>query len=472
MIHVTVNVHNGRGEEAGLTSDGSGEEADHSLSVTHYANHSVEVHHYPDDEKSVGDYVGSVKTTTADWSGVPETTTTATTTTKTSAIKPEEYYMMPLAVTDNSGPSHSSYSDLNQYYSSVDTSDGWSQPPAQPHRELHITYNTNKDDHKGLQYMYKYHSVNHQSPKDSKSSDGESSRQLQHKTGHNTFGYSNGYLHGYHQGYGDGKNTSGLHRNQWGSDTGRRGSVSGGKGYSSNMRIPSNAGRGSSSGVRGSSSSGWGGGTNLRVQGSGGGGQVSGYGSQAGPPGCGVRCLWDDLMNILDHYSTSESSRVTGASATAGSLGLAVRQEVSGSVHQASSNTPHGNSFPPNNVHTRTPNSHPIPPVMNNFNNAFGRQPSQHVEPYFRPSDPRVRGRPRGDRRPPPPPWGQRGRPNLMSPSPHYSSFHARSLPDYDLVVDEGRVPSQATWEMPGTRGQTDLHNRGSRRRWDGVMFR
>lgn len=185
-------------------------------------------------------------------------------------------------------------------------------------------------------------------------------------------------------------------------------------------------------------------------------------GEGTGTAGCGVRCLWDDLMNTLDHYSNNggtEASKVTGASPSGGVEGhVGHHQHGEGGAYQRPSKGPQPafNSYtgnaddnPPgvSTVNTNTQNTDSYRQSVNN-----GRGPSQRQQGFA------SRGRPFSSRRPPSgTPQFHSQRDELLPPGPPYSSH------SYDSILHDGRFTGKGL----GTRGQTRKQEWDFRRRWD-----
>ncbi|XP_042238665.1 uncharacterized protein LOC121877089 [Homarus americanus] len=442
-IHVIVNLY-GEGQVEEYPQEASGT-PDHSLTVTRYANHSINVQHSPSFGTMMTDDLENVTMLNNDSEEVADTTTTTT--------EPSDTEYVMYAFGDENSLPNGTFPSVEEFINNFGPSHWWGQKLSHRPQESYDTPTVDKDNSTGNDNfdLFTSHSVNYQIPVISNSPKVVTSRELSSEI----TGYKHGFLKGYDSGFVDGTTRASLERYQYGN-----GSSNNNKGGPDNRHSVNTNAR-------------WSPGTNTRGQV----GSVNGQGSQntnqlqvrGGAAGCGVSCLWGDLMNILDHYSTSESTENSRAKASAGSVGHAVLSER---VQQSSPNTQHdtypGNSFPPNNnVYTHSLTNRVHRPGINNINTAFGRRPPQYQH-NFHPLNSGVTSQPRVNRRPPSPSWDQTDDQEVLPPGPPYSSSPAIFRPDYDQNRAAGRVVSWVAGQDQGVGRLSNFHNGGLRRRWDG----
>lgn len=440
-VQVTVNVYNDQNptKDKDAPDEAPTHAPEYDLTVTHHTNHSFSVTHtpkktdegkgqsqqtlYPTTEHSVSSYVGNMHASPSNSYSVrrsdvfPET-----------EWHPERHQRSEEILSPEQMQFGAQSLDMIYGYYFGDDNNGQihDSKPLGSFRRQHVQLNRNVNDRQDV----------------------DSADEGQ--------GYKDGFLHGFNQGFESGVKVNGnrgpsnnnkdpnhSHNsnpyNTRGSN-GNRGSNNNFASQYNNNNNPSYSGQVSSS--------------NSMVS------QFSESGGEGtGTAGCGVRCLWDDLMNTLDHYSNNggtEASKVTGASPSGGVEGHVVHQQHgSGGAYQGPSNVPQAalNPYAGNadsntpgvsTVNTKTQNTNSYHQSMNS-----GRGPSQRQQSFG------YRGRPFGNRRPTPgAPQFHSQRDELLPPGPPYSSH------SYDLGSHDGRVRS-------GVGGQSREQQWNLRRRWD-----
>ncbi|XP_053629764.2 uncharacterized protein [Cherax quadricarinatus] len=414
-IHVSVNLYGGDNDQpAGSSSP------DHSLTVKHYSNHTLDVKHHSQHETKVRDNLVNVTKKV----NASEDTTKFLDKTKdvsppylTAGVQP--YYTYP---------------NLNSFFNHYDASHWWPQDMWQTQQNSGSTFNSQDNSYGTLPSS----TVNYPSPVSFSFNKDEESRWMLSKGGYSTSDYKDGYLHGYDQGYDDGRVRGSLDGNQWSSgnmnapDSSLKEiySVWGNPGVNNKKWGPeTNNGRWNSGTNKGRGSPGTE--NNGRGQVSSGTDQVSWYANKVLDEGtrCGGQCLWDELMNFLDHYSTSESRGVMGASPAAGSVGHVVR---SMNRHPNTQHNDHPAYISSHNlVYSHTPNINPNLPGMSNVNSASSRRrPGSH----FNSPQLKAGGEPySGDTRQYISVSRDQGNGKTLPPGP------LRYRPNYDLIFDKGR---------------------------------